>query len=100
MKKFLVLYWSDEDAAARMAAATPEQQQAGMQLWMEWFGRAGSAIVDGGAPLKGGDGTVGGYSILQADSPEALAAVLEGHPHTTQGGGTIETYELLPAPGT
>ena len=98
MTKFLVLYRSDEDGAARMAAATPEEQQAGMQQWMEWFGRAGSAIVDGGAPLTGGNGTVGGYSILQADSPEALAGVLEGHPHMASG-GTIETYEFLPVPG-
>jgi len=52
--KFLVLYRSDEDGAARMAAATPEEQQAGMQQWMEWFGRAGSAIVDAGAPLTRG----------------------------------------------
>ena len=99
MKKFLILYKSDEDAAARMAAATPEEQQAGMQAWTEWFGRAGSAIVDAGAPLAGGDGTVGGYTILQADSPEALAGVLDGHPHTAHG-GTIETYEFLPVPGT
>ena len=99
MKKFLVLYRSDEDAAARMAAATPEEQQAGIQLWMEWFGRAGSSIVDGGAPLTGGDGSVRGYSILQADSRDALAGVLEGHPHT-HAGGTIETYEFLPVPGT
>jgi hypothetical protein len=99
VKKFLVLYRSDEDAAARMAASTPEQQEAGMQLWMEWFGRAGSAIVDGGAPLTGGDGAVSGYSIVQAESSEALADVLDGHPHTTHGGGTIETYEFLPVPG-
>jgi hypothetical protein len=99
VKKFLVLYRSDEDAAARMATSTQEEQQAGMQLWTEWFGRADSAIVDAGAPLTGGDGTVGGYSILQADSSEALADVLEGHPHATHGGGTIEVYELLSFPG-
>jgi hypothetical protein len=98
MAKYLVLYRSTEDAAARMAQATPEQQQAGMQAWMEWFGKAGSAIVDGGAPVTGGDGTVGGYSILQADSGEALQGVLEGHPHAATG-GTIETYEFLPVPG-
>jgi len=49
--------------------------------------------------LPGGEGTVGGYSILQAESSEALADVLDGHPHTTHGGGTIETYEFLPPPG-
>jgi len=70
-----------------------------MQLWMEWLGRAGSAIVDAGAPLPGGDGTSRGYSLLQAESPEALAGVLEGHPHTTHG-GTIDTYEFLTVPGT
>lgn len=98
MAKYLVLYRSTEDAAARLAQATPQEQQAGMQAWMEWFGKAGSAVVDGGAPLSGGDGTLGGYSILQADSPEALNSILDGHPHTAAG-GTIESYECLPMPG-
>ena len=98
MAKYLVLYRSTEDAAARLAQATPEEQQSGMQAWMEWFGKAGNAIVDGGAPLTGGDGTLSGYSILQADSTEALQSILDGHPHTTHG-GTIETYGVLPMPG-
>jgi hypothetical protein len=55
-----------------------------------------AAFVDGGAPLTGGNGTVSGYSILQAESSEALADVLDGHPHTTHGGGA--TYEFLPVP--
>jgi hypothetical protein len=37
---------------------------------------------------------IGGYSILQANSAEALSAVLKGHPHTIWG-GTIETLEML-----
>jgi hypothetical protein len=41
---------------------------------------------------------IGGYSILQADSAEALSAVLAGHPHSTWG-GTIETLEMLAMPG-
>ena len=98
MTKFLVLYRGDESAAERMAAATPEEQQAGMAAWMEWFGRAGDAIVDMGSPVTGGDGTLGGYSVLQADSSAALNGVLDGHPHTAQG-GTLEVYEFLPVPG-
>ena len=35
---------------------------------------------------------------MQAESPDALAAVLESHPHKTMG-GTIEMLELLPMPG-
>lgn len=97
MTKFLVLYRAEQDAREQLAQATPEQQQAGMQAWMQWFGKAGDAVVDGGSPVTGGDGTVGGYSILQAESAEALQQVLEGHPHTQVG--TIEVLEFLPMPG-
>jgi hypothetical protein len=102
--KFLVLYRADQSAAEAMAAATPEQQQASMESWMAWAGKAGPAIVDLGSPVAPAAGTtvsgdsVGGFSILEADSADALQAVFEGHPHSAQG-GTIEVYEFLPIPG-
>jgi hypothetical protein len=43
--------------------------------------------------------SVGGYSIPEADSDDAVNAVLEGHPHTAQG-GTIEVHRFLDMPGT
>jgi hypothetical protein len=95
MTKFLVLYKSDTTAREQMANGTPEQAQAGMDAWMAWFGKAGDAIVDGGSPVDGGE--IGGYSILQADSREALDAILEGHPHLAVG--TLEVAEFLPMPG-
>jgi hypothetical protein len=104
MTKYLILYRSPTTAAEQMAQNTPEQAQAGMDAWNAWAGKAGSALVDFGAPLTvvdaGGDkgDPIGGYSILQAESPEALSAVLDGHPHT-ETGGTIETLELLAMPG-
>jgi hypothetical protein len=100
--KFLVLYKSDLSAAEQMAKSTPEQQAAGMQAWMSWANQAGEAIVDLGSPLSpvgDSDAMIGGFSILQADSADALQSVLEGHPHTVQG-GTIEVHEFLPMPGT
>lgn len=97
MTNYLVLYRADTTASEQMANATPEQAQAGMQAWMDWFEKAGPAIVDGGSPLSGDDRTVAGYSVLQADSREALDAVLEGHPHLMVG--TVEVYEALPMPG-
>ena len=97
MTKFLVLYRSDVSAREQIANATQEQAQAGMQAWMEWFGKAGDAVIDGGTPLSGEDQSIGGYSILQAESRQALDAILEGHPHTEVG--TIEVLECLPAPG-
>jgi hypothetical protein len=103
--KYLVLYRSSVTAEEQMAQSTPEQAQAGMDAWMAWAEQAGDAVVDLGTPLAvvdpGGDSgdPIGGYSILQAESNEALDRVLEGHPHKTMGGGTIETLECLSVPG-
>jgi len=102
MTKFLVLYRAEKSAAEQMMQATPEQQRATMDQWTQWATKAGSAIVDLGAPLApvtAGEGDwIGGFSILQADSAQAVQAVLEGHPHTAQG-GTIDVHEFIPMPG-
>jgi hypothetical protein len=102
--KYMVLYRSTMTAGEQMAQSTPEQAQAGMEAWTAWAQQAGDAIVDLGTPLgvvdPGGDtgDPIGGYSILQADSPDALGKVLESHPHKAMG-GTIETLECLQIPG-
>ena len=104
MSKYLILYRSPMTAAEQMAQSTPEQAQAGMDAWTRWTGEAGSAVVDLGSPLgvveSGGDkgDPVGGYSILEAESAEALEGLLQGHPHRAMG-GTIETLEFLTMPG-
>lgn len=110
MKKFVVLYQAPTSAMEQMGKATPEQQKAGMDAWMSWAKKAGSAIVDLGVPLGNGSSvgqggvskgttTVAGYSILQADSMKAVTAVLDGHPHLMMPGATIEVLEALPLPG-
>jgi len=102
--KYLVLYRSGMTASEQMASSTPEQAQAGMEAWMAWAGQAGDAVVDLGSPTSvvdpGGDSgdPIGGYSIMQAESHDALAALLENHPHKAMG-GTIETLECLSMPG-
>lgn len=109
MAKYMVLYCSPTSAQEMMANATPEQMKAGMDAWMAWAGKAGDAVVDLGSPVghtsHAGPGThpgaeeVCGYSILQADSPEAINAVLDGHPHLEMGGNSIEVFEMLSMPG-
>jgi hypothetical protein len=111
MKKFLVLYKAPGSAFEQMKSATPEQQKAGMDAWMTWSKKAQSSIVDMGSPLgksmrvtKGGGASpsnndLGGYSILQAESKEALAKSLEGHPHFMMPDGSIEIVEVMPIPG-
>ena len=112
MKKFLVLYKAPMSAFEQMKKATPEQQKAGMEAWMAWSKSAASSIVDMGAPLgksvrvdKSGaaapaSNELGGFSILQAESKEALAEKLKGHPHFHTPDGSIEIIEYLPMPGT
>lgn len=108
MTKYMILYRAPVSAREQMAAGTPEQAQAGMEAWMQWAQKAGPAIVDMGAPLAevSEAGTpvpaagqiIGGYSMLEAESPAALSDVLAEHPHLAWG-GTIEVHEMLPAPG-
>ena len=111
MKKFLVLYKATQSGFEQMKKATPEQQKAGMDAWMSWSKKAAGTIVDMGSPLgpslnvtKSGSASptkndLGGYSILQADSKEALAKSLEGHPHFMMPEGSIEIVEIMPIPG-
>jgi hypothetical protein len=82
-----------------------------MEAWMAWGKKAASSIVDMGAPLgkslrvtKAGDASsttndLGGFSILQAESKEALAEALRGHPHFMMPDGFIEIVEFMPMPG-
>jgi len=110
MKKFLVLYKAPTSSFDQMRRATPEQQKAGMDAWMTWGKKAASTIVDMGGPLgkslrvtpagaSPSTNDLGGYSVLQAESQEALAETLKGHPHFMTPDGTIEVVELIPIPG-
>jgi hypothetical protein len=110
MKKFLVLYKASAAAFAQAMSATPEQQKAGMEAWMGWGKKAAASIVDMGAPLGKAvrvtpagaspiTNDLGGYSILQAESKEALAATLKGHPHFMMADSSIEIVELMAMPG-
>jgi hypothetical protein len=111
MKKFLVLYKAPLSAFEQMKKATREQQEAGMQAWRAWGLKAAGSIVDMGAPLgkslrvtEGGTSPVtndlGGFSVLQAESKEALAEILKGHPHFMMPDGFIEIVEFIAMPGT
>lgn len=110
MKKFLVLYRAPNSSFEQMKMATPEQQKAGMNAWMAWGEKAKPSIVDMGAPLgksmratkdavTPNTNDLGGYSILQAESKEALAETLKGHPHFMMPEGFIEVVEMMPIPG-
>jgi hypothetical protein len=108
--KFMILYRSPVEATQQMASASPEEAQKGMAAWMQWAEQAGPAIVDLGSPLgesrlvgqaaAGETGVpIGGFSILQGDSAEDVAKLLDDHPHLRMPGAVIEVLEYLPMPG-
>ena len=110
MKKFLVLYKAPTSSFEQMKNTSPEQQKAGMDAWMSWGKKSASSIVDMGGPLgkslrvtNSGASPIandlGGFSILKAESKEALAESLKGHPHFMLPEGSIEVVELMPIPG-
>jgi hypothetical protein len=108
MTKYLLLYRSRLSAPEQMEGSSPDDAQAGMDAWMSWAGRAGGAIVDMGSPVaqaasvgadRAGGDPIGGYSILEAESVDALRGLLDGHPHLQLDGGAIEVHEMLALPG-
>src|SRR4051794_19402963 len=108
MPKYLVLYRSSVDAMEQMSSVGPEQAQEGMALWMKWAEKAGSSLVDLGSPVGKSQTLpvaadtgvpVGGFSVLEADSPDAASKLLDDHPHLHAPGAVIEVLEYLPMPG-
>ena len=105
MSKFMILYRAPGSARDRMADATPEQLQAGLEAWRAWASRVDYAISDLGTPLAhtthigaGAASTDGvcGYSILEAGSAEEIETILGGNPQLAMPGGSVEVLEIIP----
>jgi hypothetical protein len=105
MKKFLVLFSAPAETRAKMQSATPEEMQASMQPWMDWFAKMGNALVDRGMPLTNamaltkegtepGDPQFVAYDIVEAESIDAALALMKSNPHVDREGGKIEVHEM------
>ena len=106
MQKFMVFYVAPVSAEQQMNVSAEERQK-GMEPWLKWMDRCGKALVDGGAPLgksarfvKGTKSKtltqVTGYSVLQAESMDAVKSMIADHPHHMMPGPSIEVFECLP----
>jgi hypothetical protein len=98
MSRFLVTYHGpgmpDDPAMADEAKAA----------FGTWVQEAGSAIVDPGAPVMmvtqvanetpAGTMQIGGYSIIEADSPQGAENVLRRHPYVARG-GTLQVNQIV-----
>jgi hypothetical protein len=102
MATFLVTYHGGgpmpESAGAR------EQMMAAFQAWAAG---AGDAIIDPGAPLgprrtvtgsgvseEPADASLGGYTLLSADSLDDAVKVVVGHPFVSRG-GTLQVSQVV-----
>ncbi len=109
MKKYLAIFSGGLSEGEKMEI-TPAEHTAFMDEWMKWAQENNQFIVDNGTPLgktKKID-SVGitdiknqmvTYTILQAESHDAVAHILTRHPHVTLfPKGSIEVMECLPMP--
>ena len=102
MKKFLILYTSPTPAREEFGKASPEQAKSGLDAWNAWAKKAGSAIVELGAPLADAGATrsrVTGFSILQAGSVSEIEQIVKDNPHQKMPGAGIEIHEFVDVPG-
>lgn len=110
MKDFLFIYRAEPNNGP---AASPEEMQASMSKWMDWLGNiaAQNKLADRGNRLHPAgkvvkpnsmvtDGpyteikeSVGGYSLIKAESIEEAAEIAKGCPILAIG-GNVEVREL------
>ena len=98
MSRFLVTY---HGSGMPDDPAMLEQAKAAFGAWVQ---EAGSAIVDPGAPVMmvgqvsnetaADPAEIGGYSIIEADSPQAAEDVLRSHPYVARG-GTLQVNQIV-----
>jgi hypothetical protein len=110
MKDFLFVYRSD---SSKMPARSPEEMQAVTKRWMDWIGgiAAQNKLVDRGNRLEPAgkvvkpgnvitDGpyteikeTLGGYSLIKANSIDEAVEIAKGCPALSFG-GNVEVREI------
>ena len=111
MKKFMVLYMAPLAAMEQTMSATPAQMKATMAEWQKWGDKNKKSIVDMGAPLgktkrvtpagaSDAKNELGGYTIVQGESLDAVSKIFAGHPHFKMTkDAKIEIVEIMPMPG-
>ena len=117
MSEFLAVYLGAPESAAmaRWNALSPEERaqrhQQGGAAWHAWVERNQASIVVMGGPLGptqrvSVEGIVpmhnalSAYTVVQAETHEAAAALFENHPHfAIFPGEAVEVMPILPVPG-
>lgn len=113
MRDFLLVFRTDYGTMSAMAQRTAEQIQAMTNKWMEWIGsvaaqnkladrgnrlhntgkvvKANNVVTDG--PYAEIKESIGGYTMIKADSYEEAVEIAKGCPILTVG-GNVEVREV------
>ena len=108
MAKFLAVYTGmHRDVPPDM---DPAAMAKGMQAWGDWMTRHAAIVVEPGGPLgrtkkvsnvgvEDVRNNLSGFTIIEADSIEAAAALFKDHPHfTIFPGDGVEIMPVMPIP--
>lgn len=96
MAKYVLLYVGGDEPTSQ------EDGEAVMAAWGDWFTKNGDVIADKGSAFGGSSGVgaalpptgVTGYTVIEAASADAAAALVKDHPHLAAN-GRIEIHETL-----
>ena len=102
----MILYLAPVSAEEQMNVS-PEEIKKGMEPWIAWTNKMGTAIADGGTPLVNGmhftklsvskgETEVTGFNIIQANDMDAVKAMIKDHPHFMVPKASIEAFEMMP----
>lgn len=107
MKKYFVLYKASPEQFKKWMSMSKEDQQKGMEVWNTWMEDHKAEIADPGTPLskvkkvtkqgiEDAHNNIGGYMILQAESLDAAATIMQNSPHfdELESGSWIEVMEM------
>jgi hypothetical protein len=102
MPTFLITYHG-----ATEMPPSPEAREQMMSAFMSWAGSVGDNMKDPGSPLgpsrvvtSAGDkdgqaeGSIGGYTVINADSLDAAVSAVRSHPFLGRG-GTLQVSEAV-----
>ena len=96
----------DMEAMKKMMAENPEAGKKGMEEWGMWMKKHMADFADPGAPVgkntamtAGGavekSNDIAGYTIMRAESKDAVVALLKDNPHFSMAGAVADVMEVV-----